>query len=133
MTKRNVVKLMDTTPMVFTIIGISSHENDYRLSWSINEQLKLSFMQHTGIKTGDSHEFSCFLHQDDERRLQLISNRCDDGFLLEKHKNIDFILKIDADLNETETAEWIRDVRKVPLVSAAFQIPVNKQILKLLG
>jgi len=133
MTKRNVIKLMDNTPMVFTVIGISSHENDYRLSWSINEQLKLSLVQNTSIITGDSQEFSCFVHKDDVRRLQLISNRCDDGFLLEKYKNIDYFLKIDGELNETETAEWLRDVRKVPLVSAAFPITVNKQILKLLG
>ena len=133
MTKRNVVKLIDTTPIVLSIIGISSHENDYRLTWSINEQLKLSFVQDKSITNGDGQEFSCFLCKDDKRRLQLISNRCENGFLLEKHKNIDFILKINTELNETELTEWLRDLRKVPLVSAAFPLQINKQILKLLG
>ena len=132
MAKKNVIKLIDQTPVVFTIIGISSHENDYRLTWSINEQLKLSFVQNSNISV-NNREFSCFLHEDHQRRLQLISNRCDDGFLLEKHNNIDYIMKIDAALNETETTEWLRDLRKVPLVSAAFSIPVNMKILKLLG
>ena len=127
-----MVKFIDQTPVVFTIIGISSHENDYRLTWSINEQLKLSFVQKSNI-TVNNKEFSCFHHEDHQRRLQLISNRCDDGFLLEKHNNIDFIMKIDAALLETETTEWLSNLRKVPFVSTAFPIPVNKQILKLLG
>ena len=133
MTKRNVVKLIDPTPIVFSIIGISAHENDYRLTWSINEQLKLTFVQDNSIITGENKEFSCFLHNDEQQKLQLISNRCENGFLLEKHKNIDFFLKINTDLSETKMTEWLRDLRKVPLVSAAFPIQINKQILKLLG
>jgi len=133
MTKRKVVKLVDATPMVFTIIGISSHENDYRISWNINEQLRLAFVQGDSIVTGDGNEFTCFVHEDDQQNLLLISNRCDNGFLLGKHKNLDFILKINAELNETQIAEWLSNLRKAPLVSAAFPIPVNKQILQLLG
>ena len=133
MAKRNVVKLMDTGQAAFTIIGVSSHENDYRLSWSINEQLGLAFAQEDSIVTGTGKEFTCFVHEDDHQRLLLISNRCDDGFLLEKHRNFDFILKINAELNETETTAWLRNLRKAPLVQAAFPIPVNKQVLQLLG
>ena len=133
MTKRKVVKFVDATPVVFTIIGISSHENDYRLSWNINEQLRLAFVQGDSIVAGDGNEFTCFVHEDDQQSLLLISNRCDNGFLLGKHKNLDFILKINAELNETQMAEWLSNLRKTPLVSAAFHIQVNKQILRLLG
>ena len=118
---------------MLTIIGISSHENDYRLSWGINEQLGLTLTKSDSIVTGEAKEFTCFAHHDDHQRLLLISNRCDNGFLLEKHKNIDFLLKFDAEMSETETTEWIRNLRKVSLVSAAFTIPVNKQVLQLLG
>jgi hypothetical protein len=133
MTKRKVVKLLDATPVVFTIIGISSHENDYRLSWNMNEQLRLAFVQGDSITAGDGNEFTCFVHEDDRQSLLLISNRCDNGFLLGKHKNFDFILKINAGLNEAQMTEWLSNLRNVPLVSAAFPIPVNKQILKMLG
>jgi len=132
MAKRNVVKL-DVGLAIFTIIGISSHENDYRLSWSINEQLGLAFAHGNNVVTSAGKEFSCFVHEDDGQTLLLISNRCDNGFLLEKHKNIDFILKFDAELSDTETSAWLRDLKKVSLVSAAFSIPVNKQVLQLLG
>jgi hypothetical protein len=124
---------MDNTPVDFTIIGISSHENDYRLSWSINEQLGLMFAQGDSIVTDAGNEFTCFVHDDGQKRLMLISNRCDNGFLLEKCKNFDFILKFNTELNETDTSSWLSDLRKVPLVSAAFPIPVNKKVLQLLG
>ena len=133
MDKRKVVKFIDLSPVVFTIIGISSHENDYRLSWSINEHLGFAFAQSESIKTADGNEFSCFVHEDEQQILQLITNRCDNGFLLGKYKNLDFILKINAELNEMEIIEWIRNLRKAPLVSAAFSIPVNKKILQVLG
>jgi len=133
MTKRKFVKFVDTSPVAFTIIGISSHENDYRLSWNMNEQLNLSFAQGESIVTGDGNEFTCFVHEDDNQRLQLISNRCDNGFLLGKYKNLDYILKVNTELDETELSEWIRNLRKAPLVSAAFHIPVSRQVLQVLG
>jgi len=131
MAKRSVVNL-DSAPVVFTLMGISSHENDYRLSWSINEQLGLTFAQEENLVAGDGREFSCFVHEDDGQTLLLISNRCDNGFLLEKYKNIDFILKFNAELNETEISKWTGNLKKVPLISAIFPIPVNKKMLRLL-
>ena len=131
MAKRNVVKL-DAGTVTFTVIGISSHENDYRLSWSINEQLGLAFVQSDSLISNEN-EFTCFVLEDDDHKIRLISNRCDNGFLLEKYKNFDFILKFDPELNEAETYAWFRDLRRVPLVSAVFPIPINKQVLQILG
>ena len=132
MAKQNVVKLDAGPVVVFTVIGISSHENDYRLSWSINEQLGISFVQSDSLMI-DGKEFTCFVFEDDDQKIMLISNRCDNGFLLEKYKNFDFILKFSAELNEAEAYAWLRDLRRVPLVSAVFPIPVNKQVLQILG
>ena len=132
MTKRNVVKV-DIAVAAFTIIGISSHENDYRLSWNINEQLGLAFRKAENVITSDGREFSCFVDQDEHQTLLIISNRCDNGFLLEKYKNFDFILKFNAELNESKTTEWLSNLRNVPLISAAFHIPVDKKIFRLLG
>ena len=131
MAKRNVVKL-DAAPVMFTVIGISSHENDYRLTWSLNEQLGLTFVQSKSLISSEK-EFTCFVLEDDNQKLTLISNRCNNGFLLEKYKTFDFILKFDAELNEAETQTWLRDLKRVSLVSTAFPIPVNKQVLQILG
>ena len=124
---------LDIKPEAFSIIGISSHENDYRLSWSINEQMNLSFAQNNSIETDDGKEFSCFVHEDDYQTIILISNRCENGFLLEKYKNFDFFLKFYPELDEAKTSEWLRNLKKVPLISAVLSIPVTKTVMKLLG
>jgi len=124
---------LDIKPVAYSTIGISSHENDYRLSWSINEQLKLSLAQNNSLETGEGKEFTCFAHEDDNQTIILISNRCENGFLLEKYKNFDFILKIYPELNEAETSDWLHNLKKVPLVLAVISIPVTKTVIKLLG
>ena len=119
--------------MAFTIIGISSHENDYRLSWSINEELGLSFAQSDSLVTGEGKTFTCFVHEDDHKTLLLVSNRCDNGFLLEKYRKFDFVLKFDTELNESDANLWLRNLKKVSLISAVLPIPVNKTVMQLLG
>ena len=125
--KRNIFKLKTDKTMVFTVIGISSHENDYRLSWSINEQIGLAFSQTDSLIIDSEKEFSRFVHEDDEKRITLVSNRCDNSFLLEKHKNLDYFLQFDTQLSETEISEWLHDLKKVPLVSTAYQLPFDKK------
>ena len=132
MAKRSFVRL-DTRPITFTIIGISSHENDYRLSWSINEQMGRAFAQSDSLVTAAGNEFTCFVHENEDQKILLVSNRCDNGFLLEKYKNFDFIIKFNTKLNETDIQAWLRDLRKVPLISAVLPIPVTKRMLQILG
>ena len=132
-TKKNIIKLKTEPVIHFTIIGISSHENDYRLLWSINQQFGLSFSQGECFVTDCDKNFARFVHRDEDQKLVLVSNRCDDGFLLEKHKNIDFILKFETQLREEDITKWVHDLRKTSLVSTAFHIPVNNKILQLLG
>jgi hypothetical protein len=124
---------LDIKPETFSITGVSSHENDYRLSWSINEHLGLSLVQGDSIVTAAGKEFTCFVHEDDNQTVALISNRCENGFLLEKYKNFDFILKLYPQPDEAETSEWLRKLKKVPLISAVLSIPVTKTEIKLLG
>jgi hypothetical protein len=132
MAKRNVLKL-DTSLVLFTVIGISSHENDYRLSWNMNENLLLNLVQIEDFAIDTGMEFTRFKHEDEERTLYLISNRCNNGFLLEKFRNFDFILKIEPELTDTELTGWLQDLRRAPLISAVLPIPVNRQILQKLA
>jgi len=130
---RNVYKLKASSPAVFTLIGISSHENDYRLSWSLNEHMRLSFTKSYSLITDLEKVFTIFVHEDDDKSLTLVSNLCDDGFLLEKHKNLDFILKFDVQLSEAELSAWLHDLKKIPLISTAYIIPIDKRALQLFG
>lgn len=113
----------------FTVVGISSHENDYRLAWNLNESLGLKLAQtdHLIPKTGGA--FTRFVHRDAEKTVWLISNRRDNGYLLKTYKNFDFILKFEKKLDEEDLLLWLQALKKVTLVSAVVQIPLNKEIL----
>ena len=132
--KGNIITYKDESVSgAFTAIGISSHENDYRLTWNINEELGFSFVICAeNIEIGEGKEFHCFVHEDDSQCLTLISNRCDKGFLVEKHRMLDYILKFDRELTEEETTAWLKKLRKLKLISAAFVLPIDSQIQKLL-
>ena len=131
--KRNIIKYKYTDDeMMFTLIGISSHESDFRLTWNINEEMGFSFIRSgQNIETGDGNEFAYFVHQDDDQCLMIISNRCDNGFLIEKYKNLDFIMKFETILNDEEIDEWIKRLRKVTLISAAFTIQADSKFVSL--
>jgi hypothetical protein len=133
MKKKNVYKLkVAPEALSFTIIGISSHENDYRLAWNLNESLGLKLAQtdHFIPKIGGA--FACFVHRDAEQTFRLISNRRNNGYLLNTYKNFDFILKFEKNLDENDITLWLQELKKVALVSAVMQIPLNKEIASLL-
>ena len=132
MTKKSVHKLSVPTEGTSSWLGISSHENDYRLSWAINQQLGFNLVKSENHKVfnqklNEQQEFSVYSYQDDETvSYRLISNRCDNGFLLEKFKNIDFILVISPDQNPEFKANLISRMRTVSFVSAVFLLDIAK-------
>jgi hypothetical protein len=130
MKKRTIYKL-DIPQKIFpsTIIGISSHENDYRLSWCLNQQLGLNFVQSGNFTAKTGEKFTCFSHQDEEQAFCVISNRCDNGFLMKKYKNFDFLLKFERELDEAELAGWLQNLKKIPLISAVLPIPLDQTCL----
>lgn len=113
----------------FFLIGISSHENDYRISWAINTCLKMAFkhadnLQVHNPKISSVQEFSLYRYTDPENQLhyELFSNRCDNGFLLEEMKNIDYLLKISGDANKNFPAQLVNKLKKIDILTTAFEI-----------
>ena len=113
----------------FFLIGISSHENDYRVSWAINTNLKMAFrhtdnLQVHNPRISDSQEFSLYQYTDPETQIHydLFSNRCDNGFLLEEIKNIDYILKISGDAGKSFPGQLVNKLKKIDILTTAFEI-----------
>jgi hypothetical protein len=132
MGKRDVHRLSSDTETPRILLGISSHENDYRLSWAINQHLGYKFTkaenyQSFNQRLNENQEFStyCFVDEENGDTFRLISNRCDNGFLLDELKNIDFLLLIDAHNNAFNPADLLTKVKAVPFVSAIFKIEIN--------
>lgn len=132
MGRKDVLKLPSEPGPTPILLGISSHENDYRLSWGINENLGFRLMKTNNYTSYNARlkqdqEFSTYSFAEDENEngYRLISNRCENGFLLEELKNIDFLLLIDTRDTSFDVKELITRMRSVPFIFAVFHIDVN--------
>jgi hypothetical protein len=136
MSKKSVHKLSPIDDESTVLFGISSHENDYRLSWALNQYLNYNFVKTDNLtiynQSTDAHlEFTVYKYQnEDDISFRLISNRCDNGYLLEKLKNIDFILIVEPFTSGKFNSELQQKIKGVPLISAVFPLNSGDKALK---
>jgi hypothetical protein len=128
MGNKNVHKLNSQPEQIIHLFGISSHENDYRISWAFNEYLKFHFTKAENHKVlnqrlKEFQEFAVYIYaeDDDSRTYRLISNRCENGFLIEELKNIDYLLLVEAK-EAFPTSELATNIKSIPFVAAVFPI-----------
>ena len=117
----------------FTLLGISSHENDYHLSWVLNQKLGLKFIKVKNIvilhpESELSQEFTVFNYENEDALLvyNLISNKCEQGYLIPELKNIDFFLQISGEINQGFLNHLIEKLRNSGVVNASFVLNPKK-------
>jgi hypothetical protein len=127
--KKKTMKLKVEEKVNYKMIGISSHENDYRLVWAINNQLRMQFVRRENLivhnaKLKSDLEFSCYAFHDEDRYLnfRLISNRCPDGFLFPEIRKLDFVLQIIGEMDDSMVNNLVKEIRKIEIVSAVVAI-----------
>lgn len=132
MSKKDVHKLPSEPGPTPILLGISSHENDYRLSWGINETLGFRLVKTDNYSSYNprlkaDQEFTSYTFNEDEdsSTYHLISNRCDNGFLLEELRNIDYLLRIETPDSSFDIKDLITRMRTVPFIFAVFHIDIN--------
>ena len=116
----------------FTLLGISSHVQDYRICWAVNKALGLDLCkmdEEILIRTSKSSgpvSFSVYYCFDEETEVEfeLISNRHEDGFLIPEMKTADYFLKI-SDWFSDPMSEIIQKLRKENLVNMAFEVDLD--------
>ena len=113
----------------FKLIGITSHENDYHLCWKINQSLDMHLVRLEDLHVFNSkfkinQDFSLYHYSDEDTMAEyhLISNRCENGYLLEELRNIDFLLKISGDMDEQFINNLLSRLRTIEGVTAAFEL-----------
>jgi hypothetical protein len=113
----------------YILLGLVSSEPDYKLSLSLNKKFRISLKTIPPVfLTGNNRTdltFSRFSNNDrsSDQRFTLISNRCGKFFLLDKLKNIDYLLQIsdsEADLNLITS-----NLREIDAITAVFNISFN--------
>lgn len=122
-------KLNFTPEYNFVLVGISSHENDYRLSWAINTALGLELAKTENLvilsKTSTvKAAFSRFTYLDQESMTtyNLISNRSHDAYYIEELRTMDYFLIVDGENDESGRAALLKKVKSIGIVHAAFSL-----------
>ncbi len=125
-------KLEFTIEYDFNLIGISSHENDYRLSWALNNGLNFNFIKTNDLEIKgkleeENQNFVKYSYVDEDtlNMYNLISNRCDNGFLLEEYRNIDFILMIIGEFDSNFIDFIVNKIKSVNIITLAFKIDIE--------
>lgn len=128
--KKKKHKLTFQLDFNFFLLGISSSENDYRLSWEINKKLKISLRKSTDhvIKREEIEQaFSVYTFSDEEVYLQyfLIANKSENGYLIEELRNMDYFLQIHGDITDKQQEQIISYARNIKGITGVFNLDIN--------
>lgn len=130
----------------YSLIGIHTSEEDYRLAFLLNQQLKTNFTNsknHLDFKNGAA-SFSIFEFIDEQHQLtkHLIANKfvgeerqstelnlftsevqfSNISYLIPEKKKIDYFLKIEGDINPNELNKIIDRINSINQVITSYQI-----------
>lgn len=129
MKKKKIIRIPDSEPDL-TIIGISSHEKGFTLSWALNRDLGWTLSRGPDLvkQSGKEEEirFPVFRFPDNvhHRNYFLIQNRISEGFLYPAQATTtDFLLVVPESLSEEETNALISRLKSIMGVQTAFVIP----------
>ncbi len=117
------------------LLGISSHENDYRLIWAINESINIQLKHDENLvvqnkKHSEIQRFTVYSCFDELAMLKyhVISNTCENGFLIEKLKNLDFIMQVSGETALQNLDSIMQRLREIKIVTAVLMVDTEKII-----
>lgn len=116
----------------FVLIGISSHEKDYRICWALNNQLGLDLVKTEPLEIKDKKQdepshFSlfCFELPDEFMEYFIIANRSEKGLLIPEQKQVDYFFIIRGEIEDGKIMEMVKQIKESNLVQTAFRVDVN--------
>ncbi len=140
----------------FVLIGISSHEKDYRLCWALNnkfgiELIKVDSLEIKGKKQETPSFFSLFTydHPDGFFEYTVVANLsesktgvgkettlfgsnakpqayAENEFLIPEQKQMNYFLIIKGEVNESEVQTMVKKIREIDLVLTAIQMDATQ-------
>jgi hypothetical protein len=129
---RKFLRDTDSEPVFYTLIGISCHLKDYRLSYLLNKKLEAVFskQQDLVITLQDKTEpatFSFYHFQDDEQFnvYLLIANRSEEYVLLPEFRQLDFLLMVEGEFKKSRKDQLLKAVSSIPNVLKAHEINIT--------
>ncbi|MCK9254299.1 MAG: IPExxxVDY family protein [Bacteroidales bacterium] len=117
----------------FNLIGISSLEDDYRLSWKLSKIFKAEFIKQEDVKIRDNRysEFQVFVSYlckpaNSSLKLRLIVNKTNIGYIVDELKNIDYFLQVYDNQNQDYLNKIISEIKTINSVFAVFNLDLSK-------
>lgn len=113
----------------FKLLGIISHAQDYRLSWAINQKIKIQLERDKEIELFEKNKpilFSSFSYfpDDSEKEYRLIANKNKQHHLVPEQKHANFLLHL-YDVEEEELQKIINKLKMINVVLMCFEINVS--------
>lgn len=140
----------------FVLIGISSHEKDYRICWALNnkfgiELIKVNSLEIKGKKQETPSFFSLFTfdHPDSFTEYTVVANLSEskagmvnentlfgsktkphsyseNEFLIPEHKQMNYFFVIKGDLDDTAIQRTVKQIKEIDMVLTAISIDVSQ-------
>ncbi|MFZ4520842.1 MAG: IPExxxVDY family protein [Bacteroidales bacterium] len=109
-------------PTLFTLLGISCHLKDFRLSYLLNKNLELEF-----VKMDDFQGYSFYFCRDEDRfnAYYLLGNRGPESFLLPDFKTVDFFLLLEGPVKKVQKDLLLEKIRGIQQVLTAFEMRLS--------
>jgi hypothetical protein len=127
--KKKIHRLEGIESYDFGLVGLSTPENDYRITWILNNAMGYSLSRDEDLRLKhkrleEPQTFHQFRYFDEDTLLlyRLISNKCEHGYLLEEMTNVDFLVQVSGELPSGFIDTLARDLNALPEVSLAFRI-----------
>jgi hypothetical protein len=116
-------------PTYYTLVGISCHHRDYRISFLLNQALEFNLVKHEDltVPVAGSEGTSCYsfyFYRDEDLRnaYYLLSNRSDEQVLIPEMKQVDFILIVEGEFTKNRKDTVLKAIRNIPNVLMANEI-----------
>lgn len=127
--KTKKYKLTPEPDYQFSLLGIVTSQNDYKLAWLINKELQLALSKSPSLnifnkKQNISTEFSVY-SDDNKLIIRLIENKKAPFFLLPQFRHIDFFLQIKAGDRAYSDLKIKKNLRQISEIQAVFSLDVK--------
>jgi len=116
-------------PVFFTLIGISCHVKDYRISYLLNAHLGFEFSKLDDLKITLTQKkeptgFSLYYYRDEDyfNAYYLLANRSQEFVLAPEVKQVDFLLIVEGTFKKAQKDPLIKAIRGIPNVLTAYEI-----------
>lgn len=126
------LKLVSSSDMDYSLIGIASHLKDYRLIWLLNEILDLRFVKMTDLRAFNdklnemlTYPLYYFEQPDSFKSWYFFGNYNEKAFLIQEHKQTHFFILVKGSLSAEFLSEINLSVRKVKNILAVHAISIN--------